>query len=1019
MVNEAQVFGAGRPKVWSIPPGADFLRVLANTLAQETGLADQPDALSDAIIYVPNSRSARALILALFDAAGGKPILPPDVRTLGDLESEEAPPNAETALAGLPPAMSPARRLGALASLVRGYYAARYRIDLPPASALAAARELSRLLDQAALSENVDWSKLDGLVAESDLAAHWHGSVEFLKIITEAWPEWLDANNAMDPFARRLAAAKALAADWAARPPEAPVVIAGSTGATPAGRVLMKAALELPKGLIVLPGLDMDADDSAWDAIRASVSHPQNSLIDALDQMNVSPGEVGTWPGIPQSAIDAARRRMIHEALAPADATADWRDTLKTLAKATGSTVLGFATDALDGLTVIEAPDEAAEAEAAALLMRETLERPGETAALVTPDAGMARRVSALLKRWGVDVPPSAGVPLGRTPAGSLIGLCATWAVDPSEPVALTAAMKHAFVKDRDGLATLERHFLRGPRRWRDLAGLRESIDTRHEIEPYPGFDRTDQDKAIALVDRLIADFAETDADLSGLPEVDGTKAAEQIAALAGRISEAPLPWAGEDGRKASDLFISIREISEQLGPMPPHALVELIHAQSAQVTVSAGLVEHPRLAIWGPLEARLQSAGRVILAGLNEDVWPHRPPPDAFLPRRFRAELGLNDPEDRLGLSAHDFAQLACAPKVVMLHAARRDDAPAVASRWVWRLKTLAEGALDDKAAAVLAPDNGHPLEWVSAMQSRGTGSLPPDFSAEPRPTRHPEGWPKRLSVTRIDLLQRDPYAMWAENVLGLSALDPMNAPLGPAPRGTAIHHALELLEEDGAPKTAVHLMALLEQELARVGEPEEDWAARRAVWQKTVDWYLTWRAGRDTGGAKPKLEVNGRLEFNIAGYPFTLSANADRIERTAHGELVIVDFKTGSPPSDKEIATELSQQMPLQALIAREGGYKGIPAATVAALEYVAFKAKPDARLVGVSKALTATPGELADKAEEGVKRLIANYRQPDTTFLSAPRVKFVKYDNGFNRLARRAEWAGDTEDGESDNG
>ena len=1019
MANEMQVFGGGRPKIWSIPPGADFLRALAKTLAEETGLKDRPDALSEAIIYVPNSRSARALTLALFDAAGEKTILPPDVRTLGDLESEEAPPTAETALAGLPPAMSAARRLGALASLVRAYYAAEYRLDLPPASAIAAARELARLLDQAALSDAVDWTKLDGLVEQADLAAHWHGSVKFLKIITEAWPEWLAANNAMDPFKRRLEAARALAADWAANPPTAPVVIAGSTGATPAGRVLMEAALKLPKGLIVLPGLDTDADGEAWDAIRLSVSHPQNSLIDALDHLHILPGDVGIWPGITERPTSAARRRMIHEALAPADATADWRATLESLADATESTRQTFALNALDGLTVIEAPDEAAEAEAAALLMREALETPGQTAALVTPDAGLARRVSALLKRWNVDVPPSAGVPLGRTPAGSLIGLCATWALDPSEPVALTAAMKHAFVKDREGLATLERYFLRGPRRWRDLVGLRDSIDTRHLIEPYASFKRPEQDEAIVLVDRLIDLFDETDADLSGHADVDGSRAAERIAALAGRIGEAPLPWAGEDGRKAADLFVSIREISDQLGPMPPRALVELIHAQSAQITVSAGLVEHPRLAIWGPLEARLQSAGRVILAGLNEDVWPHRPSPDAFLPRRFRAELGLNDPEDRLGLSAHDFAQLACAPNVVMLHAARRDDAPAVASRWVWRLKTLAEGALDDQAADALAPQKGHPLDWVVAMQGHGTNTLPGDYSAEPKPTRHPKGWPKRLSVTRIDLLQRDPYAMWAENVLGLSTLDPMNAPLGPAPRGTAIHHALELLEEEGAPKTSEHLMELLEHELARVGEPAEDWAARKAVWQRTVDWYLTWRAGRDTGGAKPKLEVSGQLEFDIAGYPFTLSANADRIERTAIGELVIVDFKTGSPPTDKEIAAELSQQMPLQALLARAGAYAGIPAAPVAALEYVAFKAKPDNRLVGLSNALTATPDELADKAEEGLRRLIANYRQPDTSFLSAPRVKFVKYDNGFNRLARRAEWAGDTEDGDGDNG
>ncbi len=222
----------------------------------------------------------------------------------------------------------------------------------------------------------------------------------------------------MDPFARRLAAAEALAADWLANPPSAPVIIAGSTGATPAGRVLMKAALTLPKGLIVLPGLDMDADEEAWNAIRQSVSHPQNSLIDALDHLAVAPADVAVWPGIKEQDTNTARRRLIHEALAPADATADWRATLKVLAKATGSTVEGFAVDALSGLTVIEAPDEAAEAEAAALLMRETLETPDETAALVTPDAGLARRVSALAEALGRGCAAVGGCAAGANACG-------------------------------------------------------------------------------------------------------------------------------------------------------------------------------------------------------------------------------------------------------------------------------------------------------------------------------------------------------------------------------------------------------------------------------------------------------------------------------------------------------------------------------------------------------------------------------------------------------------------------
>ena len=702
------------------------------------------------------------------------------------------------------------------------------------------------------------------------------------------------------------------------------------------------------------------------------------------------------------------------EALAPADATADWRDTLDQLAASAGTDVASFAENALEGLSLIEAPDEAAEASAIALMLRETLEEKGRTAALITPDAGLARRVSALLKRWNISVPPSAGIPVGRTAAGSFVGLCAKWAVDPGDPVLMVSVLTHQLAAPLEGLADLELHFLRGPRRWTSLQELLESIRTRDTIEPYPQFGPNDQMSGIALVESLITRFDDANADLSETEMVTGADAIQRIAALAESVSETPMPWAGEDGAATSRLLEFVREVSDSLGPMRPAALADLVNSQASQMTVSFGEAEHPQLSIWGPLEARLQSADRVILAGLNEDVWPKRPAPDAFLPRHFRARLGLGDPEERMGLAAHDFAQLACAPDVTLVYSSRRNDAPAVASRWVWRLKTLAEGALENQAADHFAPQAFDPIKLVEALKLNQIDALP-DFSAEPTPSARPEGWPSRLSATRVDLLQRDPYALWAEQVLGLSSVDALNDELGPAPRGTAIHRALELFEEDGKPKTADQLMALLKQELLRVGEPADAWAAREAVWQRTVDWYMVWRSQRDTSGGKLKQEVRGRIDYSVAGQPFTLSATADRIEQTSNGDLIIVDFKTGSPPRDKEVATGLSQQMPLQALIAQKGGYEGVPAARVDQLHYVAFKAKPEAFSLGGKHNLPTEPAEMAELAESGLLRLIEAYREPPSKFLSAPRVKFVKYDNGYNLLARRAEWAGDTEEGE----
>lgn len=1015
MADEVRPFGKDAPKVWTIPPGTDFLGSLASVLAQETGLIDHADALAEAIIYVPNRRSARALTFALFDTLGpGRTLLPPDIRTLGDLESEESTPIAEAGLVDLAPPLSAAKQQGALAQLVSAFFRAEYGRDLPPASALSSARELARLLEQATLGEApVDWSNLKSLVEQSDLAIHWDDSVRFLSIIAEAWPQWLAENNVSDPFQRRLDAARALAQSWETAPPAAPVVIAGSTGATPAGRLLMKAAMALPKGLIVLPGLDKELSSTALAAVRTSPSHPQFTLVRTLSALGVSLDEVAVWPACAGIEAQDARRRLVHEALAPADDTADWRETLEELGKSSASTPAGFALAALKGLSVVELPNEAAEAEAAAILLRGVLTEPGSRAALVTTDAGLARRTGALLARWGVSVPPSAGQPLGRTPAGSLIALCARWVSDPADPVILSAVLKHAFVREKTVGALLDLYFLRGVRRWQTFEDLARLIETRHEEERFRAYSPDDQTRAAAFVRELSALFSELEADFSTLARVSVQAGAQTIAALAGAISATPLPWAGEDGAGASKLLERISELGEFLGEVSPQEFSELIEAECAALTVSLGEPEHPRLSIWGPLEARLQSADLIVLAGLNEGVWPEKTPPDAFLPSRFRAALGLPDTEERLGLSAHDFAQLACAPRVVMLHSARRDDAPAVASRWVWRLRTLVQGALFEKSGAALSGEHADLPEWVRETQSAGIGSLAPGFNVEPRPSRRPGAWPNRLSVTRVDRLQRDPYSIWAEDVLGLRVLDPMNSPMQANLKGTAIHKAIERYDLAGRGGAEARLVELLAEELRRAGEGEADWLGRKAIWEDVANWFDGWAAVRDTRGGLA-LEASGQLTYDIAGAPFVLSAQADRIEIGSTGEVTIVDFKTGSSPTDSMIRAGFDQQMPLQGLIASKGGFKDLAPAPVAALEYVEFKGKPRARTIGPGKEQDLTPAKMVTAAEEGFQRLIEAYRDPQAVFASAPRVQFVKYDYGYNLLARRAEWTSDTSEG-----
>lgn len=1014
------LIGPDAPKLRTIPAGADFLTELARALAENKSLGTHPDALADDLIYVPNRRSARALALAIYRQAEGRSVIMPDIRPLGEIESDEAPPGSESALADLPPAMSGAERTGQLARLVSVFYD-KIGTPVPPASALSAARELERLLDQAALSGDVNWDLLETLVEESQLAIHWQRSVEFLKIITEQWPASLKEQQRMDPYARRLAAAEAMAASWTRTPPKGDVIIAGSTGADPSARALMQAALSLPNALIVLPGLDRTMTPDTMAAIAATPSHPQNAMARTLRALGYRTDEVATWPGFSSSREAEARRALINEALAPADETAGWLKRLDILAGGRPREV--FAAEGFSGLTLIEAADEEEEAWCAALLLRETLETEGQTAALVTPDSGLARRVSALMRQWDVELAPSGGTPLLQTRAGSLAALIMDWTHDPTHPVAMLAALKHVQVAYARDLESFERHVLRGPRRWEDFESLRDHIERRvvETIERRKSGDTSEP--AFAAVSRAIVADLEDRFSAAGLGEadtvLDGRTYLEAVSALMGDLGNAPLPWAGEDGAVLTRELRNFADICDSLEPATAEVWAGLFKSWASTLTVPQAGGEHPRLAIWGPLEARLQSADRLILAGLNEGVWPQQPPADAFLPRAFRKKLGIADPDERIGLSAHDFAEMAAAPDVTLLCARRREDAPAVASRWIWRLQTLARGALgEDGARRALDPaEDRDPRLWLTAL--RQPERLPKDYRSEPRPTPDTAARPRQLSVTRIEDLIRDPYKIYAQQVLGLYPLDALDLPVDARPRGTAIHAALEKFEEDGVEKTPETLIAMIEQELRDAGELKETILGAVSARKKVAAEYLNWRESRAHLIARVFTEIGGEHDLDIPALPggkFSVTANADRVERLHDGSIAILDFKTGAPPSEKQVRSGLNPQLPLSALIATGGGFDHkatgtkIRADSVSALTYVRFASTFDVRNIGDEAGRNYPEKPVAEIIEEtrlGVTKLIERFADPHHPYVSMPRPEWASYGSDYARLARRDEW------------
>ncbi len=351
-----------------------------------------------------------------------------------------------------------------------------------PAGALALAGDLARLMDDM-VTRQVSWDRLDGLVP-TDMDEFWQKTLRFLKIAREYWPAILKEKGRIEPAERRdtLIAAEAKRLETSA----GPVIAAGSTGSIPATATLLATIAKLPHGALVLPGLDTDLDEATWKMIAshdadsdAAHGHPQFAMSALLQKIGiVREGVIALAPPEPHG-----RERLASEALRPAAASELWQERLADA---------GFAIHAdaaLGSVAVIEAANAEEEALAIAVALREAVDDPGKSAALVTPDRALARRVLAAMARWNVPVDDSGGDALSDTPAGVFARLAAEAALDGLAPVTLLALLKHPSCKfDAAAVSTLERAILRGPRPKRGTAGLEHALQTfRQELEKLRG----------------------------------------------------------------------------------------------------------------------------------------------------------------------------------------------------------------------------------------------------------------------------------------------------------------------------------------------------------------------------------------------------------------------------------------------------------------------------------------------------------------------------------------------------
>ena len=988
--------------VYTIPPGLSFLDSLAAGVLAEAG--GDPLALSDFRILLPTRRAVRALAEAFLRQGGGEAMLLPRLSPIGDVDEDELALALTEAAPGpddlaVPPAIPELRRRLLLAELIVEQSGGRLDAD----HAIRLAAELARLVDQVQ-TEGLDFADLDRLVP-ADYAEHWQITLDFLRLDASRWPERLAEEGAIDPADRRNRLLAAQAERWAASPPSGQVIAAGSTGSIPATADLLAAVAGLPRGRVVLPGLDQDTDDESWRLLAAEgPTHPQHGLARLLARIGLDRNRVALWPGVEIDGAARARARFLAEAMRPAERTDAWRRLAAEEQKSVTPASVA-------GLRRVTCPTPREEAAVIALLLREVLEEPGRTAALVTPDRGLARRVAAELRRWAIEIDDSAGRPLGSTPVGAFLRLSARAAAEGFPPVALLALLKHPLAaagqapgRFRARVRTLERLVLRGPRPAAGLPGLRRALEALGE-----GAERRD---LLALVDDLadraqglIALIADRRASLAKLLATH-FGFAEALAESEEESGAARL-WSGEAGEAAAALAA---ELHRSAGGLPPVMGVDypaLFEALIAGPVVRPRWGRHPRLFIWGPLEARLLHADRLILGSLNEGVWPADPPPDPWMSRPMRARFGLPLPERRIGLSAHDFAQALGARDVVLTRSERVEGAPTVPSRWLLRLETTmrAAGLFELDPAVSKAWDGGPWQAWQDKLDR------PERVAPCPRPAPCPPlaARPRRLSVTAIGTLMRNPYGIYARYILGLKALPGLDADPGAAERGEILHAILArfLAEAADTPAEAAHarLLAIGEEVFGRT----LDHPGVRAFWwprfKRIAVWFLAEQAGLDAGRRFAVAEASGRVEIAAPGGPFLLTAKADRIDRLADGRLAVIDYKTGVAPSAPQVESGLEPQLSLEAAIARQGGFAGLAPGEPGELSYWRLTGGDPA---GEVRTIRGDAAELAEAAFAGLCDLIAAFDDPATPYHAVPDPARAPRFDDYAHLARIAEWS-----------
>ncbi|PZP40457.1 MAG: hypothetical protein DI585_00715 [Pseudomonas fluorescens] len=406
----------------------------------------------------------------------------------------------------------------------------------------------------------------------------------------------------------------------------------------------------------------------------------------------------------------------------------------------------------------------------------------------------------------------------------------------------------------------------------------------------------------LGLLERVAAILAELQVPVSvaGQGCVAATAEGRQALALhAGLKYGTPADWIeAMVGAGAADevmtALMPLAEVDIWLDRDDWHAAMELM-LENAWVSAESSITE---VALLAPLEARLMDFDLLIVSGLNEGTWPAGSG-DPWLSEPQLRALGLPDAARKAKLAGTEFesALNGGSRSVLVTRAKTVEGRDMVPSRCV-----TAAGPLPAADAGI--------LQMVRQVRAEAFGPTATTLGAF-MPTG--DLWPSRWSASFVEAMLACPYKALGERVLGLTAPDPLLPQPDPRVAGLLVHRWLEKAGKEISEVTTANAEAV-EKRLLELAA----WELRtennvvKAIWSSKFAKLAPALVARWLADGRRVDVVEKRLQKAVG--PVTLTATLDRVERATEGA-VIIDYKTGTPPSWSSVASGERPQLALEA--------------------------------------------------------------------------------------------------------